>query len=71
MKPAIPLVLCAVAGCTPTGATPRVVGSQVQPGLAVCLATIGRADVAVVPEAPMSDAEIAALVDCTAERAAR
>ena len=71
MRGALPFALCAVAGCNPGGTGPRVVGSQVQPGLAVCLATIGRADVAAVPEAPMSDAEIAALVDCTAERAAR
>ncbi|CUH38859.1 hypothetical protein JSE7799_01577 [Jannaschia seosinensis] len=37
--------------------------------LAACLGNIGRADVAANPTAPMDEAEIEALVLCTAERA--
>ncbi|CTQ48995.1 hypothetical protein [Jannaschia donghaensis] len=71
---AFPLAVLVLAGCNAVGGTGRsvaVADSQVQPGLASCLATIGRADVAVVPDAPMSDAEIEALLSCTADRASR
>lgn len=60
----------ALAGCQ--AGAPAVVpfaAPGVEPGLAVCLAAIGRADVAASPDAPMSRGEIAGLVACTAERA--
>lgn len=71
------LLMCcvAVSACNPlaAGRAPSiaVADSAVQPGLASCLATIGRADVAVDPDAPMSNAEIEALLGCTADRASR
>ncbi|WP_179378248.1 hypothetical protein [Jannaschia marina] len=71
MRAALLLLAGALAGCNALGG-PRsaaVPGAEVQPGLASCLASIGRADVAVDPDAPMSAAEIDALVGCTAERA--
>ena len=68
------LACCALlAGCNAvtSGRSVAVADSTVQPGLASCLATIGRADVAVDPAAPMSTGEIEALLGCTAERASR
>ncbi|TFL19422.1 hypothetical protein [Jannaschia formosa] len=41
----------------------------VTPGLASCATAIGRPDLAVDPDAPMSQAEIEALLTCTAARA--
>lgn len=64
----------ALSGCNAlSGPTDSITvpDSQVQPGLASCLATIGRADVAVAPDAPMTTAEITALLACTSERASR
>ncbi|SDZ42634.1 hypothetical protein SAMN05444004_11431 [Jannaschia faecimaris] len=45
--------------------------AEVRPGLASCLVSIGRPDVVADPGAAMSNTEIAALLDCTAERASR
>lgn len=53
------------------GRSITVADSEVQPGLASCLATIGRPDVAVDPDAPLNNAEIEALLGCTTERASR
>lgn len=67
------LICVALAGCGRLSggeAVAIVPGSQVQPGLASCLATIGRADVALNPDAPLSDGETAALLGCVSERAA-
>ena len=64
------LPLLALAGCQATG--PQAVpfaAPGVEPGLAVCLAAIGRADVAAAPDAPMSNGEIAGLLACTSQRA--
>ncbi len=67
------LTCCVLPGCNPIGGdrSIAVADSAVQPGLASCLASIGRGDVAVEPGADMSPAEIEALVECTAERASR
>ncbi|MEM7641874.1 MAG: hypothetical protein AAF366_05045 [Pseudomonadota bacterium] len=43
---------------------------EVSPGLASCLLSIGRPDVALDPAAEMSPQEIEQLILCTAERAA-
>lgn len=67
------LMCVALAGCgrLSGGEAPAVVpGSQVQPGLASCLASIGRADVARDPEAPLSNDETSGLLTCVAQRAA-
>lgn len=77
MSRVVLLVCCVVvSACNPLAGGGRapsiaVADSAVQPGLASCLATIGRADVAVDPDAPMSNAEIEALLGCTADRASR
>ena len=74
MRAVLAIARVALAGCNAGGSggpSIAVADSQVEPGLASCLATIGRADVAVDPAAPMSDAEISELLDCTAERATR
>lgn len=66
------LLACAVliTGCNVAGGGGvAFTGSEVQPGLASCLFAINRPDVAAEPDAPMSLTEIAALVNCTAERA--
>ena len=60
----------ALSACNQATA-PAVSVSEVQPGLASCLAAIDRPDVAADPDAAMSPAEIEALVDCTADRASR
>lgn len=72
MRAAI-LVLCAaLTGCNVAGGSRVSVADEtVQPGLASCLTAIGRADVAADPDAPMSNAEIGALLDCTSDRASR
>lgn len=61
-----------LSGCTPGGT--RVVAvptdGSVNPALAACLTAVGRPDVAAHPDAPMTDGEIAGLVDCTAQGAA-
>jgi len=41
----------------------------VTPGLASCATAIGRPDLALEPDAPMSEAEIERLLACTATRA--
>lgn len=69
---AILLVLSVLTGCNVAGGNRvSVADGSVQPGLASCLTAIGRADVAVDPDAPMNDAEIGALLTCTADRASR
>lgn len=65
--------ILALAGCGFGGGdAPEVIvaADEVTPGLASCLSAIGRADVAADPDAPMSTAEIAGLIECTSERAA-
>lgn len=73
MTPALPIVaLLALAACNPAGggrATLVPTDGSVNPALAACLTAVGRPDVAAHPDAPMSDAEIAGLVDCTADGA--
>lgn len=67
------LICVALAGCGRLSggeAVAVVPGSQVQPGLASCLASIGRADVAREPDAPLSNGETEALLTCISERAA-
>lgn len=64
------LVLLALAGCSgPGGASIAVDGSRVQSGLASCLATIGRADVAIDPGGPLDDGETEAFLTCVSDRA--
>ncbi|MCK0168142.1 hypothetical protein MWU52_11310 [Jannaschia sp. S6380] len=64
------LSLVLLTGCQPGGRA-LVAGEGVTPGLASCLASIGRPDVAADPDAPMSEAEIAGLLACTSDRASR
>lgn len=72
-RAAILLVGIVLTGCNAaTGGAPvTVADGSVQPGLASCLTAIGRSDVAADPDADMSDAEIEALLTCTADRAGR
>jgi hypothetical protein len=73
------LLAPALAACVPVTGSPayerRVLtlasqSDEVSPGLASCLLSIDRPDLAADPHGRMSGAEIRALVACTAERAA-
>jgi hypothetical protein len=76
MRRAALLLLLSMTACMPANPAyearvSALASEEVSPGLASCLLSIDRPDVARDPGAAMSQTEIEALVTCTARRASR